>query len=91
MSKASKTAMDELHALLATALTGIIRDGVTIMDKEGNAVKVSAPATFFKEAREFLKDNGVEALPEANKGLQNLASSLPFPAPDDEGEGITAH
>lgn len=92
MSKASQAAMAELHALLAKALTSIVKDGVTMLDRQGNEVKVAAPASYFKEAREFLKDNGVEALPTANQGLKDLAASLPFPSPEDiEDERITAH
>jgi len=86
MSKASQEALAQLHSLLASALSTIIKDGVKVITKEGDEVFLSAPASFFKEAREFLKDNGVEALPAANAGLQSLAAVLPFPAAgDDEG------
>lgn len=84
--KASEAALAKLHELLAEAFTGIIRDGVTVMDRQGEAVTVTAPAAYLKEAREFLKDNNVDAIPQANPALQNLASVLPFPAPgEDEG------
>lgn len=84
--KASEAALAKLHELLASAFTGIIRDGVTVMNREGNEVKLTAPAAYLKEAREFLKDNNVEAIPAASTGLQNLAAVLPFPAPGDEPE-----
>lgn len=90
MSKASEEALAELHSLLAKALTGIIKDGVTITDKDGNPVKVSAPANYFKEAREFLKDNGVEALPTAPT-VKGLADALPFPQPGDDEEVRVTH
>ena len=86
MSKASEAAMAQLHALLAQALTGIIKAGVTVLDRQGNEVTLTAPAAYIKEAREFLKDNNTSALPEANKPLQELAAVLPFPAPDDDPE-----
>lgn len=87
--KATDAAMNQLHALLAEALTGIIKEGVKVIDRQGNVEVVTAPAAFFKEAREFLKDNGVEALPEANKNLQNLAAVLPFPSQGDDAEFAT--
>jgi hypothetical protein len=86
MSKASQAALDQLLSLLANALATIIKDGVKVMGKDGEELQLTAPASFFKEAREFLKDNGVEALPEAHKGIQTLAAVLPFPEQgDDEG------
>ena len=87
MSKATKEAMDALHGVLAEALTNIIKDGVKTTDKDGNVVKAPASAAFFKEAREFLKDNGIESLPTA-PGVKSLADALPFPAPGDEADGF---
>lgn len=84
--KASEAALAQLHALLANAFTGIIKDGVTIMNRDGEEVKVTAPAAYLKEAREFLKDNNVDAIPSANPALQSLAAVLPFPAPGDDQE-----
>lgn len=84
--KASEAALAKLHELLAEAFTGIIRDGVTVMNREGKEVKLTAPAAYLKEAREFLKDNNVDAIPQANPALQSLAAVLPFPAPDDDPE-----
>jgi len=90
-SKASEKELEGLHGLLAKALADVIKDGVTVLDKAGNVVRTTAPASFFKEAREFLKDNGVEALPTANKDIKNLAASLPFLPEDDEAGAFLAH
>ena len=84
--KASEAALAKLHELLAEAFTGIIKDGVTVLDRQGNEVKLTAPAAYLKEAREFLKDNNVDAIPSANPAIQNLASVLPFPVPGDDPE-----
>ena len=90
MSKATVAALGQLHALLAEALGKVIREGVKVVDKEGEEHVVDAPAAFFKEAREFLKDNHIEADPEKNPGLKSLADSLPFPSKGDDAE-MTAH
>jgi len=82
MSQASKEALNELHGLIATALTKAIKayDGAT--DPED----LKGLAAIANVAKSFLKDNGIEAIPSANKPLQNLASVLPFPG-HTGGEG----
>lgn len=77
--KATKAAVDNLHAVLVTELTKVVSDGVQVVTKEGEVVKETAPAAYFKEARELLKDNGVVADIASNTALQNLAAILPFP------------
>ena len=91
MSKASQDALAGLHGLLAKAFSSIIAEGVEIIGKDGSAQRVTAPAAYLKEAREFLKDNGVEALPTANKDIQNLAATLPFPSIEEEEGTFVAH
>jgi hypothetical protein len=39
-----------------------------------------ASATDLNVARQFLKDNGIEALPTAHNPLGNLLEGLPFPS-----------
>lgn len=87
MSKASEEALGHLHGLLAQAFAGIVRDGITVLNRDGQEVTLTAPAAYLKEVREFLKDNHTSALPSKNKPLQELAEVLPFPAPG-EGEGF---
>jgi hypothetical protein len=90
MSKASNDAMETLHGTLAKALGDIVKDGVTITDREGAAIRVTASAAYLKEVREFLKDNGVVSLPGTNKAVNHLASSLPFPAPGEDTDFTAA-
>lgn len=63
------TLVDLLHTELAKELLARIRSG-------------EAPAAVLKEAREFLKDNGVQANPATNKGIKELTDALPF---DEDG------
>ncbi len=80
---ASKKAMEGLHTALANALAKAIKDGVT--DKEGEAVNVTA--AYLSVARQFLKDNNIEATSEnpAIQGLTSVVASLPFSQPDEHG------
>jgi len=58
--KATKDAMNMLHATLADTLAAAINEGVTVIDKEGNPVKATCPASILSVARQFLKDNQIE-------------------------------
>jgi hypothetical protein len=71
--KASLELMEILHGILATSLADKIRDG-------------TATAADLSVARQFLKDNGVDAIPTKGNGLGKLAEQLPFKDTDDEDE-----
>jgi len=58
-----------LHTALASDLLRRIEDG-------------SAQAADLSVARQFLKDNGIDALASSSKPLANLAKTLPFLAED---------
>lgn len=66
MSRASEAALAELHAALATTLKGALQK----VDPETGLPN----AAILSVARQFLKDNHIEADPTAAKGpLQGLA------------------
>jgi len=92
MSKATEDALNSLHGSLATELTDRIKNGekkIELVDCDGHVqeheVRLPAGANVLSVARQFLKDNHVEAGPE-NKELADLVDSLPF----DEKEGTDA-
>lgn len=67
MAKATSKTLEELHEALARFFLERIRAG-------------DAPANLAKEAREFLKDNGIEvSRTHEDETLQELADVLPFP------------
>lgn len=70
MSKATNEILNELHGALAKELMKRIKDGT------------ASPADL-NAARQFLKDNGIEAQAVPGSPLDNLAGSvlknLPFP------------
>ena len=86
-SKASVEAVENLHATVVTELTKAIKEGVR--DVSGNILP--APAAYFKEARELLKDNGVTADVTHNPALGNLIGALPFPDGDTDEIRIVPH
>ena len=64
MTKLSKT-LDELHTELAQTLLDIVRSG-------------EAKSSHLNVARQFLKDNGIDAIPVDNSPLKKLMEELPF-------------
>jgi hypothetical protein len=84
MATASKAALERLHAALAETLRVAIEEGIQVVDKEGNVSTATAPAAYLKEAREFLKDNKIEAVAVAGSPLSRLAAVVPFPGETHE-------
>jgi len=85
MSKATEEALDNLHGELARELTKRITKGeerIELVDCDGHVKEhtvmhpVGAPT--LSVARQFLKDNHVEADPENNKEFGDLVDKLPF-------------
>jgi hypothetical protein len=67
--KASQDALEDLHGAVAKCLADKIRLG-------------EATAADLAVARQFLKDNGIDAIPTGGSPLAGLAESLPFPTAD---------
>ena len=67
--------LEELHKTLAQELLDRIRSG-------------EEKASILNVARQFLKDNGIEALPVADSPLKSLIDELPFDAEDEEEQTI---
>lgn len=69
-SKATTELLDALHGALADKLKAKILDG-------------TATAADLSVARQFLKDNGIDAIARPGSPLDGLVKSLPFPSADD--------
>lgn len=76
MTKATESALGALHAAVAEALTEVIENGVTLVDKEGNEVKSPASPAYLGAAIAFLKNNNITADPDTNAGLSTLREKL---------------
>ena len=68
--KASTEALEDLHGAIARSLIAKIEDG-------------TATAADLSVARQFLRDNGIDAIPREASPLHELAKSLPFPSAED--------
>lgn len=64
MPKATKEQFEAMHRKLAEVLTGMISPDMN--------------ASLVKEIREFLKDNGIDAIATEGSPLLKLAGKLPF-------------
>jgi hypothetical protein len=86
MSRAKDDLMDQLHLITAQQLADIIRNGVEVLDKEGNAVRMPAPAAYIAAAIKFLKDNGITAEPDSDRmrGAAGALADLPTFDEDEE-------
>lgn len=85
MAKASESALGTLHAAVAEALTDVIANGAVVTDKEGEAVRITAPAAYLGAAIAFLKNNNITADAETNAGLSRLREQLN----QRKGKGLT--
>ena len=94
MSKATEESLDKLHGELAKELTKRITKGearVELIDCDGTVKEhtvmhpVGAPT--LSVARQFLKDNHVEANPNTNKEFGDLVDKLPFDEVEEKRSG----
>lgn len=74
---ATEKALGELHKLLAESMATQLKAGET-------------SASFLSVVVKFLKDNGIEALPEHSEALKNLSDNLPDLDALDDNE-FSAH
>lgn len=90
--RASDEALELLHAALADTLSEAVKRVKTsiapaIEGAEPTEVPKGA-ASLLNVARQFLKDNGIEAIPSPDSPMKSLVDSLPF---DEDEEQSTAH
>lgn len=69
-----KQELQDLHSELAKVLKKHI--GKKYQDEEGN--EVPPPAAILNVARQFLKDNNIDAVPAEGTPLSALKEALPF-------------
>jgi len=83
MSKASDKSLGELHGILAQTLAKGIIEGEDVVTKDGEVVRKSASPALLSVARQFLKDNHIEAsagnkdMSVLEKAMQDMAE-LPY-------------
>ena len=65
----SNKKLKELHAVLAEKLLAKVKDP-------------DAKSSDLNVARQFLRDNGIDAVPTEGSSLQRLAEALPFDIPE---------
>ncbi len=84
--------LGELHGVLAEDLMKRIKDGEVVQTKEGDVVTISCSVAALNVARQFLRDNGIQADAETNPQLKDLVSRLPFKdANGDDEEEANVH
>lgn len=77
--KTTSKALEAVFDLLAEEFKAQLRDGKIAYDKNtGEEIKLSPDAATLNVIRQFLKDQGIEAIGEKSDQLGDLAASLPF-------------
>ena len=84
-NRATDDTLGSLHGVLAGHFKELLTKGVEETDKEGNKYFRKASAAELSVIRQFLKDNGIEAVAATGSPLGSLVDSLPFP---EAGEDI---
>lgn len=81
-----KELLNDLHQLTAAELLKVIREGIEVVDKEGNVVRQPAPATYYAQAIALLRQNNIQVAPGvklgALAGLQKQLGALEQPEAD---------
>lgn len=88
MSKASAKKLSDLHGALADSMAEVLREGVTVVDREGEVQKVTPGAAYFAAIAKFLKDNNVENLAVGEQmeiAAKATFQNLPFTESDEYG------
>lgn len=71
--------MKELHGQLAREMRNQLMSGPTVLDKEGQPVRVSPTPALLNVVRQFLRDNHVSADGKnPNSEVADLVDELPF-------------
>tara|TARA_B100001059_G_scaffold183800_1_gene185260 strand:+ start:17237 stop:17491 length:255 start_codon:yes stop_codon:yes gene_type:complete len=77
------------------ALLGLLNEGRTIMNREGDSVKVEATAADLNVIRQRLKDCGISAMPTQSNPIGNIvkemqARGLKMPEVSTDDDAATA-
>lgn len=75
--RAPSDALDELHALQASALMSQLKRYLNHVDEEGNPAPLEIPPALFAQVTKFLKDNGIDSPARAQKLHDALRGALP--------------
>ena len=83
----TKKTLQDLHETLTGVLLEAINEGVPVKDeKTGEVTKAPPPAAILNVARQFLKDNNIEAIATNTNPIGQLSQVLPFQVEGIEDE-----
>jgi len=76
--KTDGKALASLFDNFADELAKLLKQGKTIVDKEGEIHQITPDAATFNVIRQFLKDTGTTIAPNTSEKVNTLADMLPF-------------
>ena len=74
---ATEESLGELHGELARYFTNGILHGMEAVNEDGKIIRTAATPAYLNVVRQFLKDNGIQAVARKGKPLGDLAAALP--------------
>ncbi len=83
MSHPHVSKLNRLHTVLSEVFLELLKgeplvdaNGTAIVDEQGKPIYLRPKANILKEAREFLKDNGIDREPLPGTGLPEMVKQL---------------
>jgi hypothetical protein len=84
MGLASNTLLEQLHKAVGQ---GLAQEIAKYTQADGEYHGTPLPPALIGQAIKFLKDNGIEALPTADNGMEDLVNEIPqFDHLDDDND-----
>jgi hypothetical protein len=89
--KTNSESMAALFDNFADQLAKLLKDGKTIVDKDGEVHQITPDAATFNVVRQFLKDTGTNIAPNSSKKVNEIAEMLPFTGSEQDDEEHYTH
>ena len=78
--------LQEMMNLLCKDMTKRLKEGESVVTKNGELVNIDCRPATLSVIRQFLKDNDISAIPRDGNALGELINNLPTSFGDDEDE-----
>lgn len=84
--RTNKTGLEALFDNFADELGKLLKEGKTVVDKDGEVRQITPDAATLNVVRQFLKDTGTTVAPNSNQKVNSIVDNLPFAGEDDDGD-----
>lgn len=78
--KAPATTLEALHEIFAGELSDALKNGMRVMDKEGEVIRAPVNPAYLNVVRQFLKDNNIQAQAVKGNSIDDILKTLEVPS-----------